>query len=98
MKTKPSNPAPVVQVINQVIIPEQPVGLVGEKVVYSQKFLKSCRDGIVTVPACGYFVITKATIDRECRVMVALHPRPHERECFRDGTHAALRNLEKYIP
>ena len=36
-------PQPV-QVIHQIIIPETPVGLIGEKVVFTDKFLKDCPD------------------------------------------------------
>ena len=36
-------PQPV-QVIHQIIIPERPIGLIGEKVVFTDKFLKDCPD------------------------------------------------------
>ena len=36
-------PQPV-QVIHQIIIPEKPTGLIGEKVIFTDKFLKDCPD------------------------------------------------------
>jgi hypothetical protein len=68
-----------VQVIHQIIIPETPRGLVGEKVVYTEKYLKlmaryddSC---VVPLPECGYFVITKVQF-RAFGVIVSLYPHP----------------------
>ena len=88
---------PFTQVIRQLIIPEKPVGLVGEKVVYNQKYLKECINGpSVPLPDCGYFIITKACLLDDGKVMVSLFPFPEWRETMYDGTHIAACNLSKY--
>ncbi|HCC51482.1 MAG TPA: hypothetical protein DEQ30_05000 [Porphyromonadaceae bacterium] len=45
----------------RIVMPEKPTGLVGEKVKYTEAFLKK-RDYNPTLPLpdCGYFIITKA--------------------------------------
>jgi len=88
------------QVIHQLIIPETPTGLIGEKVVYNKQYLKSYEKSIkkpeVPVPECGYFTITKAVLQDDGRVMVALYPYPKWHTTFSDGTHICVGNMKKY--
>ena len=89
-----------VQVIHQIIIPETPVGLIGEKVVYTEKYLKyNEKKGwghtVVPLPECGYFTITKAVLEDYGRVTVALSP--HPRNCSgSNGTHICIDHMKKY--
>ena len=97
---KPSQTPYPVQVIHQIVIPENPQGLIGEKVVFNEKYLKYFeKRGIETnpVPPCGYFTITKAVLQPDGNVMVTLCP---NKDMFRfnDGTNTALGNLKKYVP
>ncbi|MDR1371257.1 MAG: hypothetical protein LBJ72_14225 [Dysgonamonadaceae bacterium] len=97
--TLTSTGATSVQVIHQIVIPETPTGLIGEKVVYNEKFLKKVKDPssyLDLIPECGYFTITKAVLDREGSVMVALYPYPSRRSCFGSGTHICVGNMKKY--
>jgi hypothetical protein len=84
------------QVIHQIIIPETPAGLIGEKVQYSERYLK-LKNGWTPepLPECGYFTITKAVLEDDGRVMVALHPHPYP-PGFMSGTHICLANMVKY--
>jgi hypothetical protein len=79
---------------------ENPIGLIGEKVVYNEKHLnwyeKRGREIDTPLPKCGYFTITKTILYDDGRVMVALHPYPPDRGSFRDGTHICIQNLKKY--
>ena len=90
-----SEPQPV-QVIHQIIIPEHPLGLIGEKVVYNEKYLKKCKDvPPVPLPPCGYFTILRAVLKDDGRVMVALS------DCgnyctFEDDTHTCIGNLKPH--
>lgn len=96
-------PSPKVE-INQTIIeyrtiiPDIPRGLIGEKVVYSPRYLKKIKhhDSLAPVPDCGYFIITKAVLCDDGRVMVALHPMPYGRIQHNDGTDICLGNMVKY--
>jgi hypothetical protein len=90
-----------IQVIHQLIIPEIPVGLIGEKVTYSPKFLnwhkKRNYEISIPLPACGYFTILGAILYPDGSCMVKLSG--HENLChFQDGTHIELRHLVKYEP
>ena len=86
-----------VQVIHQYIIPEKPTGLIGEKVVYNEKYLKRVKYEVdYPLPECGYFTITKAVLKDDGGVMVALHP--HHHAFFEGGTHIHLGNMKKYDP
>ena len=99
-KFPPSKPPqtihePQVQVIHKYVINEQPEGLIGERVVYGENYLKSLRSNIPLVPECGYFTITKAVLHYDGRVTVALHPsKNHNKDD--DGTHICLSELKKY--
>jgi len=77
-KTEPQS----VQVIHQIVIPETPKGLVGEKVIFTEKYLKMMekRDKaeIAPLPECGYFVITKAQFT-VYGVIVSVYPHPSNR-------------------
>ena len=86
-----------IQVIHQIIIPEKPVGLIGEKVKYSDKYLKKGDPG-VPLPKEGYFTITKAELEDDGRVMVALQPWPSNYCRFINGTLICLGNIVKYQP
>ena len=87
-----------VQIIHQLIIPETPTGLIGEKVVYNEKYLSKCKNGIAAVPLpeCGYFTITKATLLDNGGVMVQLRPYPHGYFRFQDDTHIGISNMKKF--
>jgi hypothetical protein len=91
-----------VQIIHQIIIPEKPVGLIGEKVKYSDKYLKwhekRGTEVCTPVPESGYFTITKAELEDDGRVMVALQPWPSNYGRFMNGTHICLGNMVKYQP
>ena len=94
--TKPElQPVQVIyQTIHQVILQDAPRGLIGEKVVYSEKFLKVMKGNpTVPLPECGYFTITSAVLQEDGRVMVALYPYPHR---YGDGTHIYVENMRKY--
>jgi hypothetical protein len=72
-------------------------GLLGEKVVWSEKYLKrkfksECMPE--PLPECGYFIITKAVLKDDGGVMVALHP--YKGSSFLDGTNINLCWLKKY--
>ena len=84
-----------VQIIHQIIIPETPTGLIGEKVKYSEKYLKK-GPPCVPLPDTGYFTITKAVLEDDGRVMVALQPYPSNYVRFINGTHICLGNMVKY--
>ena len=92
-----SEPQPV-QVIHQIIIPETPVGLIGRKVVYNERYLKmNAKNGWHTIPLppCGYFTILRAVLEDDGRVMVRLSD--HEnRFRFIDGTHICACYLKPY--
>jgi len=91
-------PVPVTQIIHQVIIPETPTGLIGEKVVYNEKYLKKCENKPdVALPECGYFVIIKAVLEEDGRVMVGLYPYSHRKIRRPDGTDICLSYMKKYI-
>jgi len=95
-----SNAPYQVQVIHQIIIPEKPQGLIGEKVVYNESFLKILERKQLKpdpVPECGYFIITKVEMEDNGNVMVALYPQKYF-HTYRDGTNISLRNLKKYVP
>jgi hypothetical protein len=87
-----------VQVIHQIIIPETPVGLIGEKVVYNEKYLKRCKNSkpLVPLPECGYFTITGAVLQSDGRVMVTLYPYSPGITCFMDGTNICAGYMKKY--
>jgi hypothetical protein len=90
-----------VQVIHQIIIPEKPTGLIGEKVVYNEKFLKGVKNPdeyLSLIPECGYFIITKAVLREDGNVMVALYPWTSGRTHFVDSTHICVGNMKKYKP
>lgn len=100
-RTRQSNIEPQqAQIIHQIVIPEHPTGLIGEKVVYNEKYLKKAgSDHPVPVPSCGYFTIVKAVLDdrsSDAKVMVALYPYPSNRFTNYDGTHIALGNMKRY--
>ena len=86
-------PPPQVQVIHKCIIREKPKGLIGERVVYNENSLRKLRF-IYPMPECGYFIITKAVLQDDCSVRVALHP--HRTNTDDDGTHINLSDLKKY--
>jgi len=97
-KFKPAKEPEYIQVVRQLVIPETPTGLIGEKVVYNDKFLRSINyEPIVPLPECGYFIITKATIDDRGNVMIAFHPCPSNYN-NPDGTHINVCNMKKYAP
>jgi hypothetical protein len=52
------------------------LGLIGEKVVYKEKYLRFCEKRGCKIdkqiPARGYFTITKAILRKDGKVMVAL--------------------------
>ena len=96
---KSSNQEPVTfQVIHQLIIPEKPTGLIGEKVVYGDKWVKYHeKKGTKPhppLPECGYFTITKTIFREDGNVMVGLHP--HNGIVFNDGTHLCIAHLKPY--
>jgi hypothetical protein len=103
-KVQKANIAPVqTQIIHQYVIPTNPQGLIGEKVVYSNKFINKMKQhgGVhVPLPECGYFTIVKAVLSAMrgygTGVMVALSP--YDKGTFRDGTHISLGNMKKYEP
>jgi hypothetical protein len=80
----------------------EPVGLIGEKVVYNEKHLKwyekRGREIELPIPECGYFTITKAVLENDGRVMVTLHPIPAGHGHFLNGTHICVQNMKKYQP
>jgi hypothetical protein len=81
---------------HRIVIPETPVGLIGEKVTYSEKYLKKCKgEPSFPMPECGYFTITKAVMREDCSVMIALHPLPNWYYSHLDGTHICLSNMAK---
>ena len=85
----------ITQIFYQIFIPETPTGLIGEKVVYNEKYLKRCNgEPMVPLPDQGYFTITKAIMYEDGSVMVAL--KPYARGHFSDGTHTSLANIKKY--
>ena len=85
---------------HRIVMPETPTGLIGEKVVYSERFLKKYGDpsSLAPLPDCGYFIITKAIIDRHNNVQIAIYPYPAWRQVFSDGTHISLGNMVRYNP
>jgi hypothetical protein len=86
---------PVTQVIHQIFIPEHPTGLIGEKVTYSEKYLKYVKGSpSIPLPHHGYFTIIKAILKNDGRVMIGLND--CERYTGLDGTNIALSNLIKY--
>jgi len=97
---KSTNEPQQVQVIHQIIIPETPTGLIGEKVVYNEGYLNRCKgDGRERkLPDCGYFTITKAVLEEDGRVMVALYPHPNGHTGFGDGTDICVGNMKRYKP
>jgi hypothetical protein len=84
-----------VQVIHQLVIPEKPVGLIGEKVVYNPAFLRKCKFfSLYPVPESGYFTITKSVLLEDGRVMVKLYP--YEDEKLFEDTHICLSTMRKW--
>jgi hypothetical protein len=71
-----------VQVIHQIVISETPKGLVGEKVIFTEKYFKMMgkrnNAEIAPLPECGYFVITKAQFT-VYGVIVSVYPHPSNR-------------------
>ena len=84
------------QVVYQTVIPQVPKDIVGEKVIYNEKYLKKRLKDYVPVPECGYFTIIKAVLQDDGRVMVALYPYPRGYQTFQDGTHICVANMKKY--
>ncbi|MFJ1431332.1 hypothetical protein ACILE2_11120 [Capnocytophaga canimorsus] len=77
---------------------EGPENIIGAKVVYNEKYLKRLKKDNDTdrkLPECGYFVITKARLQDDGRVMVQLD---NKRGNFLDDTHISLGNLKMYEP
>jgi hypothetical protein len=86
----------LVRIIHRHISPERADGLIGEKVTYSEKYLRLIKhDPTVPVPACGYFTITKAVLKDDGRVMVALHPVPSYIHRRNDGTDICVGWMKK---
>lgn len=95
-RVQPSEPIPV-QVVHQIVIPEKPTDIVGQKVTYNEKYLKKCKgEPSYPVPECGYFIITKAVLYDDCTVMVRLHPVSSSYHTFNSGTHIFLGNMKLY--
>ena len=92
-----SEPQPV-QVIHQIIIPETPAGLVGQKVVYNERCLKmKAKHGwnIIPLPPRGYFTILRAVLEDDGHVTVRLSD--HEnRVPSANGTHICVCYLKPY--
>ena len=89
-----TNMVHITQVFHQITIPETPTGLIGEKVVYNKKYLKMCKENPPSpLPECGYFTITKAILDENSNVMVALYP--YNGQVYRKGVNISLSNMEK---
>ena len=90
-----TTPPPQIKVVNKYIIPEKPEGLIGERVVYNEKYLKSLRSCLPLVPERGYFTITKAVLRDDGSVRVALYPN-HNHSRDDDDTHVCLSDLKRY--
>jgi len=85
------------QVIHQLVIPEKSDGLIGEKVVYSEKYLKKQKNSDEYIlPECGYFTIMKSVLQDDGRVMVALYPKHNHLGRFSDGTNICVGNMVRY--
>ena len=69
---------PTVQVIHQIIIPEHPSGLIGEKVVFSEKYLQKYPNDVMIAQSrvsTPYFTIIDAWTEmREKGIIVMIKP------------------------
>jgi len=73
------------QTVYQTVIPETPCGLIGEKVVYNEKYLKSHNEDFpVVIPENGYFTISKVFAENlsngKIHIRVKLEPFPYGRQ------------------
>jgi hypothetical protein len=88
-----------VQVIHQIILQEHPTGLIGEKVVYNEKYLKWHKkknyEISIPLPECGYFTIIGVILypDGSCMVKLSDHENLFH---FHDATNISLYHLAKY--
>jgi hypothetical protein len=49
----------------RIVMPEKPTGLIGEKVTYTEAYMKKVGySPTLPIPDCGYFIITKAEFGR----------------------------------
>jgi hypothetical protein len=88
-----------VQIIHQYVIPQIPSGLIGEKVVYNEQYIKwhekRGSEIAIPLPPCGYFTILQAVLHDDGRVTVQLSD--HENLFhMKDGTHICISNLKPY--
>jgi hypothetical protein len=101
-RTKSAKAEPYqVQVVHQIIISEGADCLVGQKVVYNEKYYKVFgkpnNNWREEIPECGYFVITKAVLQDDGRVMVALDAFTEKcRAKNIDGTHMRVGYFKKF--
>ena len=83
---------------HRVVISETPTGLIGEKVVYSEKNLGGERLGCPPLPECGYFTITAAVLADHGIVLVSLSPWPQGWQNNKGQPHIGTKNLVRYKP